>query len=123
VALVRAASVDPIDDETTFTGVWFGNVHAMHDWMDCRSAQRVYVESDSVRGPMPGDSAFVLRGRYRHSIRQARPLPPEWNVPRSARPRPLVLEHAFVATALVGGADARRCPFLMHLRARGAGGR
>ena len=111
VTAARAASVDLIDDTTTFRGVWVGNVHDMRIWMDCQSGQDVIVESGL--GLMPEDSAFALRGRYRHWVGEAPPLPPEWQRGDAPpRARPVVLQHAFVAERVVGGVDRKACPAL-----------
>ena len=88
MVLVRAKRVDLIDDVTTFRGVWHGSVYSLRDWLDCRSGQYVTVESDLSVVRLPRDTAFALRGHYKHWLGEARPLPPEWGIPKGpARPQ------------------------------------
>lgn len=106
LALVRAPSLDLIDDATAFAGIWDGNVHAMAEWTDCESGHSVTVEGGAASDARTSDSVLVLRDRYHHSIAPARTF--EWGGPAKRSPT-MQLQHAFEADSVVGGRDRATC--------------
>jgi len=108
VKITRVESVDLIDDETTFTGVWDGNVHFMPSWVDCRDGQSVVVDGKLGPGPYTTDSAFVMRGRYHHEFARSLPMPPDWGLPTPSK-TVMRLRHSFQAEQLIGRRVRQAC--------------